>query len=110
MPVYILQEEMPYEEFCKWMRYFELRPPEWRAADRAFKLVQTQGFKGKPWEIFRDLLPIYNPPNRDGFNVQAFKSSYLFHKLLSAQGGDKLDFDNEGNRRRTGEDSTIESE
>ena len=48
MPVYKLLEEMPYEEFSKWLEYFRRRPVDWRADDRVFKVLQTQGVKDKP--------------------------------------------------------------
>jgi len=68
MPLYELVENMPYDEFLGWMNYFEKRPAEWRADDRAYKLLQTQGAKQKAWEIFPSLRPIYKS-DKDKFNI-----------------------------------------
>lgn len=82
---------MTYEELLAWMNYFERRPVEWRADDRVYKVLQTQGVKEKPWKLFNSLAAIYHPPqpkvaeeDRIGLN---FQKSYLFSKLQSAKGG-----------------------
>ncbi len=102
MPVYRLIEEMPYEELLGWFAYLDKRPIEWRDDDRAYKYLQTQGYKGKPWEVFPSLGAIYRSDSVaaiDGkIEMKSFKGSYLFHKMLSAKGGDKIDFsENSGN-------------
>jgi len=92
MPLYKLSEEMTYEELLGWFYYFERRPPEWRSDDRAAKLIQAQGVKEKPWKLFASLDAIYNGHKKNGeFDVVGLKSSFLFSKMLSAKGGDKLD-------------------
>jgi hypothetical protein len=93
MPIYKLADEMPYEELLGWLNYLERRPVDWRADDRAFKVLQTQGVKGKPWSVFKSLETIYNPPSdlKDGeLNVSSLKGSALFSKMLSAKGGDNI--------------------
>lgn len=94
-PIYELADRMTYEELLAWMSYFEQRPPEWRSDDRIYKVLQTQGVKEKPWAIFPSLDAIYNAhKTNDGtLNVAQFKSSALFSKILSAKGGDKLNYD-----------------
>lgn len=91
MPLNRLLDELTYDEFQGWMAYFESRPVDWRDDDRAFKYMQTQGVKQKPWEVFPSLAPIYKPNKGDKFDVSGFKSSMLFHKMLGAKSGDKLD-------------------
>ena len=95
MPIYKLAEEMPYEELLAWTAYFEKRPVGWREDDRAFKILQTQGVKEKPWAVFGSLDPIYNSKKSyDGtLDVNNLKKSALFTKMLSATGGDKLSYD-----------------
>jgi len=97
MPVHVLVETMPYEELLGWVDYFEKRPIDWRADDRVYKVLQTQGVKAKPGEIFASLASIYNkPPNVSEDNkldIKSFKKSFLFQKILSAEKGDKLDYD-----------------
>ena len=97
IPVYKLMEEMPYDELLRWYVYFDKRPPEWRADDRAAKLLQAQGVKEKAWNLFPSLQPIYKKGAavevvEDGqIDSGNLKSSFIFHKMLSAVGGDKLD-------------------
>ena len=95
MPVHKLADEMPYEEFLGWMNYFERRPVDWRADDRAAKLLQAQGVKEKPWNLFGSLHPIYKGTtgSSDGntLNTKSLKGSTLFSRMLSSKGGDKLD-------------------
>ena len=95
MPIYKLAQEMPYEEFMGWLNYFERRPPEWRADDRAYKILQTQGVKEKPGSIFSSLSAIYSSKKEaikeDGqIDPQAFKGSLMFSKMMGAVNGDKL--------------------
>jgi hypothetical protein len=86
MPVYQLLK-MPYEELLGWYAYFERRPVDWRADDRAMKLLQAQGVKEQPGKLFASLDRIYKskPENDD----KGLKNSLFFHKILTAQGGDK---------------------
>jgi len=81
---------MPYDELLKWYEYLERRPIGWREDDRAVKYIQTQGFKGKPWELFPALHAIYNRKIKEG-NLKDFKDSFMFNKIKSAKGGVKLD-------------------
>jgi len=74
------------------MEYFKRRPIGWREDDRTMKFLQTQGVKAKPWKIFPSLDAIYHPPKKEGFDVHGFAGSAFFQKILSAKGGDKLDF------------------
>jgi len=94
MPVYVLLQEMPYDEFISWMAYLEKRPIGWRDDDRAFKFLQTQGVKQKPWEVFGSLQPIYRPSAKvEGGKISAksLMGSSLFNYIAGAQKGDKLD-------------------
>ena len=89
--------DMPYEEFVKWSIYFNKRPIGWREDDRTYKLLQAQGVKAKPGEIFPTLARLFGSEqkgvNENGqINVDTFKKSTLFNKMLAARGGDKLDF------------------
>lgn len=93
MPVYKLCQEMTYEELKGWFNYFEQRPYGWRDDDRTHKLLQAQGVKEKPWKIFHTLDAIYNRPAKEGFNPSAFKASTMFHKMLKAKGGDRINYD-----------------
>lgn len=96
-------EEMPYEELLGWIAYFERRPIGWRDDDRAHKLLQAQGVKAKAVDVFPSLRALYTqvtekePGNK--LDMKNFKGSVLFHKILSAKGGDKIDYDkDQGNQ------------
>ncbi len=86
---------MPYEEFLGWMNYFERRPVGWRDDDRTMKLLQVQGVKEKPWNVFHSLHAVYkgeSNKNKDGtISGDNLKRSFLFNKMLSAKGGEKLE-------------------
>lgn len=96
MPVYRILDEMPYEELMGWFSYLDRRPVDWRDDDRTFKYLQTQGYKGKPWEVFPSLNPIYRPITKlsddKTVNIQSLKGSIFFHKMLSSKKGDHIDF------------------
>lgn len=85
---------MTYEELLGWFSYLEQRPIEWRSDDRAAKLIQVQGVKEKPWQLFTSLDAIYNPKsnnNNDGlFDQSNFKRSGFFLKLAGAKDGDNI--------------------
>ena len=90
MPVHKLLDEMTYEELVGWYNYFERRPIGWREDDRSAKVIQAQGVKAKAWDLFPSLAKIYKPSNNTD-PVAGLKGSLLFHKMMSAKGGDKLD-------------------
>ena len=88
MPVYELMNDMTYIELLGWYNYFERRPVEWRADDRAAKLLQAQGVKEKPQSLFASLAAIYEEgKTRDKSATASLKGSALFKKLQSAKGG-----------------------
>jgi hypothetical protein len=82
---------MPYDELLGWYSYFAKRPAGWREDDRAAKIVQAQGVKAKAWELFPSLKKIYQPDDDAPEGLRGLKNSFLFHQMLSAKGGDKLD-------------------
>ena len=97
MPVYKLVQ-MPYDEYVKWQAYFEARPIGWRDDDRTMKLLSAQGVKAKPESVFASLAKLQEKhqariAEADGrISADALKRSAFFSNMISAQGGDKLDF------------------
>jgi hypothetical protein len=91
--VHELMERMPYDEFLGWMAYFERRPVGWRDDERTMRLLQAQGVKQRPEEIFPSLAAVReSPPAAAGvLDMRNFRSSVMFSKMISATGGDKLD-------------------
>ncbi len=86
---------MPHDEMLKWFIYFQKRPVGWRDDDRTMKLLQAQGVKAKPQEIFpslRSLLETSTTEKLESGQVSGsnLKQSYLFQKLMTATGGDQL--------------------
>ena len=81
---------MPYDELLGWFAYLERRPVDWRDDLRASYLLQAQGVKEKPSKLFPSLEAITKKV--DDSPAASFKGSFVHHKLLSAVGGDKLEF------------------
>ena len=97
IPVYQLVA-MPYDEYLKWHVYFEARPVGWREDDRVMKLLSAQGVKAKPESVFASLAKLQKA-HQDAvsaaegrISAEALKRSAFFSNMLSAQGGDKLEF------------------
>ena len=89
MPVYIIQTEMPYDEFMKWVSYFEQRPVGWREDLRTYYFLCTQGYKEKPSALFPSLRFMEN--QKESSNVSSLRGSFLHSKMMQAKGGEKLD-------------------
>lgn len=94
MSVGKLLDEMTYEELQGWFNYFERRPIGWRDDDRTYKLLQAQGVKEKPQNLFTSLKAVYDETrniNSEGTDIGSLKGSLIFQKMLTARGGDLLD-------------------
>jgi len=89
MPVYLMQQEMPYDELNKWVAYFNRRPLGWREDLRAFYLIAAQGYKGKPHELFPSLEFLNKEESKEN-STKGLARSALFRKILGAKGGEKL--------------------
>lgn len=97
MPVYQLEAEMPYSELQEWTSYFAQRPIGWREDDRTFKLLQVQGVKGNPADLFQSLVPLYQTrvDTGKGLDTKSLKNSALFQSMLNARGGVALKVEDE---------------
>lgn len=82
---------IPYEELLGWFNYFERRPVDWRDDDRTAKLLQAQGVKADPKNLFPSLQAVHSKPANDGFDANNFKKSQMFSMLMQSVNGDKLD-------------------
>lgn len=86
MPVYKLVE-MPYEEYLGWIDYFDRHPVGWREDSRTFKLLQAQGVKAKPAEVFPTLKAIYSRME----NERVVRKNSVMHQLImSSVGGVRI--------------------
>ena len=95
MSAYTLMNTMTYEEFAKWMLYFEQRPIGWREDDRTAKLLAAQGVKAKPVDLFPSLKVMYGAKSEaieDGriVSLSSFKGSGFYQKILAAKGGEHI--------------------
>jgi len=100
MPLYKLRREMPYEELSGWFYYFSQRPIGWREDNRTMLMLQSQGVKLKPEQVFASLAAIKKSSenakgtiDEDGnliMTKEGLQSSSLLSKLLGATGGDTL--------------------
>jgi hypothetical protein len=57
--MYQLMDEMPQEELIMWGKYLEARPIGWREDSRAGLIMQAQGAKVKPNELFPSLSQLH---------------------------------------------------
>ena len=89
MPVYVLMEEMPYVEMMGWFDYLERRPVGWREDLRTAYLLQAQGVKKQPGDVFPSLKQLGSTGNR---LVDSLKQSAFYQKLMTARGGEKVNF------------------
>ena len=92
MPVYMLSE-MPYDEYVGWFAYLEARPIGWREDDRTYKLMQAQGLKEKPENIFHSLAQVKknNSAAADSNPISSLKNSVFMMNMLNSKGGVKLE-------------------
>jgi hypothetical protein len=81
--------DMPYDTFKGWLLYFESRPVGWREDLRTFYIVSAFGGKMKPGDLFPSLAQM-EAASRPKNPVANLKNSYLFSKMLTAKGGDKI--------------------
>lgn len=78
-----------------WIDYFERRPVDWRDDDRTYKLLRAQGTEQKAEDLFPTLGIIHGAKRqlKEGeFDPSALKGSVMFQNMLTAKGGDKLEF------------------
>ena len=87
MPVYKLIQEMPYDELLGWSAYFRVRPPEWRADNRAAVIARSFGTtKASPDQLFASLATM-----KKASSGNSIKNSSIFALMKAAVGGDKLE-------------------
>jgi len=86
-------DTMTFQELQGWQNYFKRRPVGWREDNRTAYVLESSGAKINRESLFPSLKMV-----KLGMGVvsdepmQGFKSSMLFSRLITATGGDKLDF------------------
>jgi hypothetical protein len=86
MPVYKIMQEMPQEELIKWANYFKKRPIGWREDQRTYLLLQAQGYKGRPEDLFPSIKQLKeNIPAE----TKALPKGKFLDMMLKAKNGDE---------------------
>lgn len=88
MPVYQVENEMPYEEFLKWITYFNRNPPGWQDDHRAYMLLSAQGVKEKPENLFPSLRAKSINKEKQIKPDQAMPNDHLISLMSRAKDGD----------------------
>jgi hypothetical protein len=87
---------MPYDEMVGWTSYFEARPIGWREDSRVMPLLHAQGVKEQGHRIFASLATLKEAEaeatkkSQNAIDINKFKRSGMFSKMLGAKGGDRL--------------------
>ena len=88
MPVYKLQQEMPYDELLKWITYYKRRPSGWQQDHRTYMLLSAQGVKESPEKLFPSLKAIKDASTTDDSERGAAPSGVILTKMTTARDGD----------------------
>jgi len=88
MPVYKLKEEMPYDEFLKWIEFFKYEPIGWREDYRTHLIMSSFGYKGKAESTFQTLKQIkqYSESRLEG--DRAMPKGKILEMMMNAKNGD----------------------
>ena len=88
IPVYKMMQEMPYTELLKWIDFFKSRPVGWREDYRAYMLMSSFGFKGKPEQAFTSLRQLKQEEEKRKVNDRAVPTGLFLQKMITAVNGD----------------------
>jgi len=99
-----VRHEMHYDELLEWMAYFEKRPFGWREDDRTYKIMASFGMKAKPEDVFESLRSLRAVREEEAgtgkMSMRNLKNSSMFRKMVSAKGGDKIDYDKDNDKSK----------
>ena len=88
IPVYEIENKMPYTELLKWISFFNSRPVGWREDQRTFLILKSFGFKGKAEDLFASLKQIKTNQIDNQKPDKALRKGKFLEKMLSAVNGD----------------------
>lgn len=88
MPVYVLENQMPYTEMVKWIEFFKRRPPGWREDQRAYMLLRAQGVKEKAENLFPTLKMLAVSKEESQVPDRAVPQGKFLELMKKAKGGD----------------------
>jgi len=82
-------DEMPYDELLQWITYFRRRPIGYREDQRTFLLLQAQGFKGNPEDVFASLKQMKDNTPAE---IKALPKGLFLDMMLKSKDGDNSDW------------------
>lgn len=88
MPVYKIQNEMPYDELVKWVEFFKRRPVGWRDDQRTYLLLRSQGLKQNAEAIFPSLKLMAQQAEKKQIPDKAVPKGKFLDMMLKAKNGD----------------------
>lgn len=88
VPLYVIQE-MPYDEFVKWQKFFGMYPPGFREDIRASHIMSSLSGKSS-LNAFPSLANLGKLPGAKKTGMSTFHGSSMHHFILNSVGGDKL--------------------
>ena len=88
IPVYEIEQNMPYTELLKWISFFRSRPVGWREDQRTFLLLKSLGYKGGPEALFPTLKQIKQNKVENQQPDRAVPKGQFLEKMMKAVGGD----------------------
>jgi hypothetical protein len=87
LPVYIIMDEMSYEEFLGWIAYFDKQPPGWQEDYRTSLIMRSFGAEIKPEDVFPSLRHIQEVST---IGIKGLTGSVMFTMMQKAVDGDKI--------------------
>jgi len=85
LPVYRMRDEMPYEEFLKWMSFFQKRPVGWREDQRVYMQLAAAGVKETPESLFPTLKALKDNMPAE---TKALPQGEVLSRQMKTKGGD----------------------
>jgi len=90
MPVYQLYEEMTYIELLKWIEFFNKRPVGWQEDYRTYLFLRTQGYKGRPEDLFPSIKAVRAAEQDQQKPDRAVPKGKFLELMRTAKGGDPI--------------------
>lgn len=82
-----MMNEMPYDEFLKWIEYFKIkRPIGWKEDQRTYMIMATFGAKGNPESYFPSLKIMKERADKE--NKQKLPTGEWLNKMIHSKDGD----------------------
>jgi len=84
-----MREDMNFEEYQGWLKYYSQRPEGWKDDMRAYKIMISSGAKVSQENAFPSLAIIKAELGKvESKATDTLKGSTIFSKMLGAVGGD----------------------